>query len=149
MVVLGDATANHKTDPLILTTYLVLRHQFRFKRSLERLYDNEKLSAREIASKLGSSHSAVNEAVKKFKIKKPVKVRRPKFGRAAPSKSEYKLRTEEKTINFILKLKKSGLSFRKIAQILNKQKVSTPSGKGLWVQSTIKRIVFHKQSLSL
>lgn len=140
-MVLGDTTANHKTDPLILTTYLVLRHPFRFKRNIERLYNDEKLSAREIAVKLGSSHHSVNAAIKKFQIIKPNKIRRPKFARAAPNKSEAQFKRELKTVALIKQLQKQGLSLRMIANHLNKEAVKTPSGTGLWVQSTIKRII--------
>lgn len=140
-MVLGDTTANHKTDPLILTTYLVLRHQFRFKRNLERLYNEEKLSAREIAAKLGSSHHSINSAIKRFKIPKPDKVRRPRFGRATPNKSEAHVKKELKTLELIRQLKKSGKSLRAIANYLNKQAIKTPSGSGLWVPSTIKRVL--------
>lgn len=141
MVVLGDSTANHKTDPLILTTYLVLRHQFRFKRNIERLYNNEQLSAREIAVKLGSSHHSINTAIKRFNISKPHKVRRPKFGKSTPNKSEAQVKKEQQIIKLISGLKVKGESFRAIAFYLNNKKISTPSGKGKWVQSTIKRII--------
>lgn len=141
MVVLGDSTANHKTDPLILTTYLVLRHQFRFKRCIDHLYNERELSAREIAAKLDSSHHSINSAIKRFGIIKPEKIRRPRFGRASPYKSEAKLKHELKVIQQIKLLNKQGLSLRKIADKLNHLKIETPSGKGQWVQSTIKRIL--------
>ena len=141
MVVLGDTTANHTTDPLILTTYLVLRHQFRFKRNIERLYNNEKLSAREIAVKLGSSHHSVNTAIKRFKIPKPKQIRRPKFGRSTPNKSEAQIKNEIKAIALIIQMSQNGKSLRAIANHLNERSIRTPSGQGKWVQSTIKRII--------
>lgn len=143
-MVLDNVTANHKTDPLILTTHLVLRHQFRFKRKIERLYNDEKLSAREIAVKLGSSHHSVNEAIKRFNIPKPTRIRRPKFGRPTPNKSETQLKREIKVITLILRLNKNGNSLRTIATYLNDNQIKTPSGSGTWVQSTIRRIIKNK-----
>lgn len=140
-MVLGNVTANHKTDPLILTTYLVLRHQFRFKRNIERLYNDKKLSAREIAAKLGSSHSSINTALKRFNLPKAEKLRRPKYGRQTPNKSESQIKKELKTITLITQLKEQGKSLRMIAKYLNDKGVASPSGDGLWVQSTVKRIL--------
>ncbi len=141
MVVLDNITANHKTYPLILTTYLVLRHQFRFKRNIERLYNDEKLSAREVAAKLGSSHSSINTAVKKLELTKPIKIRRPRFGRPTPNKSETQSKKELKTIALILDLKRQGFSLGMIARHLNNNKINTPSGSGSWVKSTVKRLL--------
>ena len=127
--------------PLILTTYLVLRHKFRFKRNIERLYIEQQLSAREIAIKLDCSHNSINAALKKFNMPKSEKIRRPKYGRQTPNKSESQINKELKIITLIAKLKNQGKSLRMIAKYLNNKAVRTPSGDGLWVQSTIKRIL--------
>jgi len=141
MVAQGNATANHFSSPLNLTTYLAIGHQFRYRLNIEKLYLADKLSAREIAAKLGSSHDSINSAIKKFNITKPIKIRRPKFGRATPNKSESQIKRELKTIALIKRLKKEGTSLRMISKYLNENKIKTPSGAGLWVPSTIKRII--------
>lgn len=127
--------------PLILTTYLVLRHKFRFKRNIERLYIGQQLSAREIAIKLGCSHNAVNKSLRHLKIDKSLKIRRPKYGRPSPSKSEKQLIQEKQIISIIFNFYNKGVSYRSICKFLNYKKVPSPSGHGSWVQSTIKRII--------
>lgn len=142
LVAQSNSSANHiGAYPLILTTYLVIRHQFRFKRTVENLYNEHKLSAREIAIKLNCSHHAINEAIKKLKIKITSKVRRPKFGRSSPNKSENQLKLESKIIALLHDLKNQGKSFVDIAHSLNSRGIKTPSGHGKWRPSTVKRIL--------
>ena len=140
MVVLGDTTANHKTDPLILTTYLVLRHPFRFKRNIEQLYNGKGLSAREIATKLGSSHHAINEAIKRFALPKPNKIRRPKYGRPSPSKSEAQHIYESKVVETIKILRAKGISYRAICTHLKEKNLKNFKKGNTWSHSTVRRI---------
>lgn len=71
------------------------------------------------SNKLGSSHDSINAAVKRFNFAKPNKIRRPKFGRPTPNKSESQIMRELKIIALIIQLKEQRNSLRAIASYLN------------------------------
>lgn len=62
-------TANQTLpSQLFFTKYLEIRYKFRRKALLERLYRDNRMSAREIAATLGCAHSSINRALKKYNV---------------------------------------------------------------------------------
>lgn len=138
----GDITANQREVPaLVLTKYLEPLYKFRNAKTVESLYRKKHLSAREIAVTLGCGHSSINRVLQNLGIEKPDRIRRPKYARPSPSKSERQLRAELKVQSFAKKLVDKGVSFRKIAALFNTREYRTPSGRGIWHPRAIKELV--------
>ena len=135
-------TANHSEPPvLILTKYLEYRHKFRSAATIQKLYEIDRLSAREIADKIGCGHTSINRALRKAGVAISARVRRPRFGRPSPRKSSVQLTSELRIRKLVRRLHSKGQSFREIAELFTKRGVTTPSGRGVWRHATVKRLL--------
>ena len=114
---------------------------YKNKAFLKQKYEVEKLSARQIAVLIGCSHAAVNRAIKHFNF-----VTQAHQGGWAGY--GFKLHhgvlvphvREQIIIRRILRWREAKWSFTRIAKALNRSGISTPSKKGKWHASNIKRI---------
>ena len=118
---------------------LPLKHCFRSREVIEELYDNQKMSAREIAAHLGCGHSSVNRVIKNLGITKAEARRRPAFGRPSPNKTVKQLAVEQRRVVEVRQLISKGWSLTAIAKRFNAKGYPSPSGRGIWTHAAIKR----------
>lgn len=114
---------------------------------LKQKYLVEKLSVRQIAEEFSSSKSTILKCLKFYKIKsrkrgslelaKP----NPAYGERRNGNRLVKNQKEVEVIDLILKLHKSGQSYRAVARTLNKMEVPTRSGAGEWHHEVVRSIV--------
>ncbi len=118
---------------------------------LRALYEREQLSAREIARRLGVSHSTVLAALgfaglnghdgngnghRKGQIP---------FGFVCVENRLVKSDEEQNVIRLVRQLRRNGLSFRKIADELNLRLIPTKN-HGVWQANTLKKILDRVES---
>ena len=116
----------------------------RSKSALERLYTSEHLSAREISRLVGSSRSAVLDALDRFGIP-PNRGRRKRTG-TSPFGFDYldhqllKNGAEQDAIRMMRQYRAGGLSLREIAANLNLKLIPTKQD-GIWQANTVRGIL--------
>ncbi len=114
---------------------------------LKKKYLIEKLSIRQIAEEFSSSKSTVLKYLQLYKIKfkkrgsselaKP----NPAYGERRYGNKLIKNQKEVEVIDLILKLHKSGQSYRAIARTLNKMEVPTRIRNGGWHHEVVRSIL--------
>jgi len=114
---------------------------------LQRKYISFGLSARQIATEIFSSKTAVLNALARFGIP----VRDPHFNHGNPSQPRFGKRfqkryliddaIEQRVIQVVSELRAQGLSFRKIAKVLTKMRVATKCLAKSWHPEMVRRIV--------
>ncbi len=115
---------------------------FRNEAFLREKYEQEELSARQIAFLIGCSHSVINAALDRYGIKKTKRRRgwveygwKLLRGRRVPHTRH------QKVIQQIKKWRDRGWSFAQISDRLNKRAVLSPSKTTNWYPSTVKRVL--------
>lgn len=112
---------------------------------LRQKYLVEGLSARQIAVLIGCSHSAINSALKHLKLKKhdhPGGWVRYGFKMKAGRLITHV--RQQMIIKKIATWHTAGWSYKKIADQLNKRHICTPTAKGKWHSTTVRRILRHQ-----
>ena len=114
---------------------------FKLEWFLRQKYEEEKLSARQIAVLIGCSHSVINNALIRFGIKKLAQSSgwieygwKLKLGRRVLH------RRHQIIIRQIANMKKRGWSLERIAKKLNDREIPAPQGD-IWYSSTIGKIL--------
>lgn len=120
----------------VCTTPLFRRESF-----LRQKYEQERLSARQIAFLIGCSHSVINRALVQFGIKKIGQRSgwveygwKFKLGRRVPH------RRQQIIIEQMYRMRRRGWTFQRIAQKLNERKISAPAGDK-WYGATVGKIL--------
>jgi hypothetical protein len=118
--------------------------QIRSKAVLEKLYKREKLSVREIAGVMETSHSTILSALSKFGIEQNGNGHKRRgqipFGFEYKDFKLIKSKEEQEIIRMIRQFRVNGLSLRKIADELNQKLVPTKNC-GVWQANTVKKIL--------
>ena len=116
----------------------------RSKSALEGFYTHERMSAREISRLVGSSRSAVLDALDRFDIPRDVNGRRRighlPFGFDYLNHQLVKNGNEQAAIRMMRQYRAGGLSLREIAGNLNLKLIPT-KGNGIWQANTVKEIL--------
>lgn len=115
---------------------------FRSEKYLRQKYEQEHLSARQIAVLIQCSHSAVNAALIQFGIKRVNQ-------RSGWTEYGWKFKQGKRVMHFrqqlvirqMIRWHERGWTNSHIAMHLNTRKIPSPSGKGNWHGTTINRIL--------
>lgn len=122
---------------------------FKNRDILSELYTDKKLSARQIAKQLTSSHSTIIEHLRNFKIpirEDQVQVHKQPgrglaFGKIARQGQLLNNRKEQSVIELMLALREDGLSYRKIADFLDNRGIPTKTGRSNWKAASVMKII--------
>lgn len=114
---------------------------FRNEAVLRRLYEAEKLSARQIGVLTGCGHTTINEALRRYGINRQVRRGghcpygfRRSLGKLVP------VTRQQAVLKKIYQRVHSGWSANSIAMWLNSSKIKSPTGKGKWYGATVRRL---------
>ena len=114
---------------------------FRNEAVLRRLYEAEKLSARQIGVLTGCGHTTINEALKRYGINRQIRRGgycpygfRRSLGKLVP------IARQQVILKKICQRLDSGWSANSIATWLNSSKIKSPTGKGRWHGATVRRL---------
>lgn len=120
----------------VCTTPLFRRESF-----LRQKYEQERLSARQIAFLIGCSHSVINRALIQFGIKKlGQRSGWVEYGWKFKLGKRVKHHRQQKIIQQMRNLRKRGWTFHRIAKKLNDRKIPAPGGS-IWYGATIVRVL--------
>ena len=138
-------TVNMSSVDLQIISSISTTPAFRNEAFLRRLYEVEKLPARQIAVLIGCRHSTINEALKRYGILRQVRRGgqcpygyRRYMGKLIP------LSAQQRVLKKMYLLQESGWSANRIAGWLNTSKIKTPTRKGHWYQGNVSRILNRK-----
>ncbi len=114
-------------------------------------YCSEGLSLREIATQFSSSKTTVRDQI----IKHGIELRnrggneffKDRFGKRRKRYKTRKSLEEHKIINIMIDMRRRGLSYRKIAELLTDMKVPTKTGKKKWHNNVVREILNRFESL--
>lgn len=121
----------------VCTTPLFRRESF-----LRQKYEQERLSARQIAFLIGCSHSVINRALIQFGIKKlGQRSGWVEYGWKFKLGKRVRHVRQQVIIKQMGRWRKKGWTYDAIAKRLNDRKIPSPDGKSQWYGSTILRIL--------
>lgn len=121
----------------VCTTPLFRREYF-----LRQKYEQERLSARQIAFLIGCSHSVINRALIQFGIKKlGQRSGWVEYGWKFKLGKRVRHVRQQVIIKQMGRWRKKGWTYNDIAKRLNDRKITSPDGKSRWYGSTIARIL--------
>ncbi len=121
----------------VCTTPLFRRESF-----LRQKYEQERLSARQIAFLIGCSHSVINRALIQFGIKKlGQRSGWVEYGCKLKLGKRVRHVRQQVIIKQMGRWREKGWTYDDIAKRLNDRKIPSPDGKSRWHGSTIARIL--------
>ena len=122
---------------------------FKNRDVLYHFYAEKGWSARQIAKELTSSHSTIIEQLRTFGI--PIRDDQTQvhkkagyglpYGKVARKGDLLTNRREKKVIETMLKLREDGLSYRQIADYLDRRGIPTKTGRSHWKAASVMKIV--------
>ncbi|MEK6706621.1 MAG: recombinase family protein [Bdellovibrionota bacterium] len=137
----ADFTKNWPSNEFTIESAICTTPLYSNSEFLKQKYEAEKLSARQIAILIGSSHSTINDALIRFGIMKSMRVSgHVPYGFKLVNGQRVRHVREQKTIQRIVGKKRRGWSNARIAEWLNKRKIPTPQGARQWYPATVGRI---------
>jgi predicted DNA-binding protein YlxM (UPF0122 family) len=130
---------------VIDTSEHLYRPLYKDKEFLLQKYEVERLSVKEIAASIGSSRTAVSSNLKLFGIAiRPTDLKnksRLGFGEAWRQHRVALHKKEQELIEKMQKLRAEGLSYWKVADVLNAWGVPTKTRKGIWSAKQVHQIL--------
>lgn len=115
---------------------------FRSESFLRQKYEVERLSARQIAILISTSHSVINHALDHFNIERiPQQSGWKEYGFKLINGKKIPHVREQNIIQRMVRWRNAKWSFNRIASKLNSLGIKTQSGGGQWYGPTVKRIL--------
>lgn len=117
---------------------------------LKQKYVVEGLSSNEIAKLTFSSRSKITRLLKQYDIPLKKVTRRNNGGHVYGYKKyggkAIEMKKEQEVVELIKYYRKSGYSYQRIADFLNKRKIETKNKKGIWYPKVIRGIFIYDQN---
>jgi len=146
--VVSRGLSKNKFSPFDLTEIIEFFYTPRFKdrEFLQDRYIKKKRTLDEIAAEIGSSRSTVLKYLHENNI--PTRERsyakrskKAAYGHEIKNYKLVEIKEEQKWIEHMKKLRDSGFSYHKIAEVLNALGVTTKTGKNSWQGKTVYQIL--------
>lgn len=119
---------------------------YRKEAFLKQKYVVEGFSARQISFLIGCSHHAVNQALKKFGMKREIHRRgRLPYELGLSKRGRIYEKGCQRIVQKMIRLRRTGKTYREIARLLEELGVSTPVGKTRWYAGTVRAILKRSQ----